>query len=537
MKTKTIFFVFLTLTFIGLRGQQLLESDISIENLQYSSIDWGDYDNDGDLDILLTGAYRATSAETFAKTVIYRNDCGKFTEVSSNLLNVWYGTAKWGDYDNDKDLDIFLMGKPSGENASNTVYSKIYRNDGDTNFVDIKANILNVSSITSNCAAWGDYDNDGDIDLILTGVAGPLEYANTRIYRNDNNDVFSEVNFGLVNVAAGSVDWGDYDNDGDLDILLCGQKPDFTSQTKIYRNDSLNFTDINANIPNISYGCAKWGDFDNDGDLDILLTGQMNDGVINTLISKVYRNNEGLFDSLNLDLPVVRLSSADWGDFNNDGKIDFVYTGVGFAVDSKPITKLYLNSDMSHFIESDNLLKGVNVGDSKWGDYDNDGDLDLLITGGFTILYNNNLVQDTLMLIETICDGENYKIEDSSFSQTGNYLVTLTNRFGCDSIVKLSLTVNSCIDNLAVEANFPKNIKVFPNPTSGILYIKTGDKYDIKEIQILSVTGQIIFTKNYKSIDNKNIQEIDLTGYMTGQYIIRIISDKIVRTERLIIKN
>ena len=83
--------------------------------------------------------------------------------------------------------------------------------------------------------------------------------------------------------------WGDYDNDGDLDILLTGSNGGKIS--KVYRNDSGSFADINANLTGVNYGSVAWGDYDNDGDLDILLTGDDTD---DNHITKVYRNDSGI---------------------------------------------------------------------------------------------------------------------------------------------------------------------------------------------------------------------------------------------------
>jgi predicted nucleotidyltransferase len=125
--------------------------------------------------------------------------------------------------------------------------------------------------------AWGDYDSDGDLDILLTGEADWPHLYESRVYRNDGG-AFSDIGAGLPGVEYGSAAWGDYDNDGDLDILLSGYLPGRIS--RIYRNDGGTFSDIDAGLPGVSEGSVAWGDYDSDGDLDILLTGFGTDGRI-----------------------------------------------------------------------------------------------------------------------------------------------------------------------------------------------------------------------------------------------------------------
>jgi hypothetical protein len=83
---------------------------------------------------------------------------------------------------------------------------------------------------------WGDYDNDGDLDILLTGFDGASGKI-ARIYRNDNGG-FSSTNTEPIGVSRSSIAWGDYDNDGDLDILLAGF-PQLSPVTRVYRNNTI----------------------------------------------------------------------------------------------------------------------------------------------------------------------------------------------------------------------------------------------------------------------------------------------------------
>ncbi|MBI4770284.1 MAG: VCBS repeat-containing protein [Chloroflexi bacterium] len=178
----------------------------ALPGVDHSAAVWGDYDNDGERDILLAGC---TDSGSIAG--IYRNDGGAFTDIGAGLPGACDGSAAWGDYDNDGDLDFALAGSDAGR------FSAIYRNDGGT-FTDIQAGLPGT---TTGAVEWGDYDNDGDLDIVLTG-AGHGYSDNARVYRNDGGGAFTEIVGGLTAVQESSTAWGDYDNDADLDLLLTG---------------------------------------------------------------------------------------------------------------------------------------------------------------------------------------------------------------------------------------------------------------------------------------------------------------------------
>ncbi|MCT7997590.1 SBBP repeat-containing protein, partial [Laspinema olomoucense] len=162
-------------------------------------------------------------------------------------------------------------------------FSKIYRNNGEGNFEEISTFLPGVS--TDSSVDWGDYDNDGDLDILLVGGGGAY------IYRNNGNNIFSQVYPSLPRrVARSSAAWGDYDNDGDLDLLLTGLGELNNPISKVYSNNGGAFTEIDTDFIPLGYTATAWGDYDKDGDLDILLTGKtaVNFG---SIVSVIYQNN------------------------------------------------------------------------------------------------------------------------------------------------------------------------------------------------------------------------------------------------------
>ncbi len=333
----------------------------SLTAVTYSSAAWGDYDNDGDLDILLTGSYVA---------IIYRNDDNTFVDIEAGLTGVSFSSVAWGDYDNDGDLDILLTGKDS----PTTYTSKVYRNDGDEGFTDISAGLPGV---TGGSVAWGDYDNDGDLDILLLGS------GSGKIYRNDGG-IFTTTD-DLSFESSGSGTWGDYDNDGDLDVLVTNSFPN----SYIYENNGGRFAATTVTLRGVSDAAAAWGDYNNDGNLDFLLTGAYGP----TRYTVLYENTGGDFSRHSAGttgLTGVEDASVAWGDYDNDGDLDILLSGWTGA-QGVSFARVYQNTS-GVFSDINAGLSDVSNGSGAWGDYDKDGDLDILLTGGTGIakVYRNN---------------------------------------------------------------------------------------------------------------------------------------------------
>jgi len=365
-----------------------------------SSVAWGDYDNDGDLDVLLTG--RGTGLIPLSS--VYENTGSGLAEdvsISGVLEDVYWSSAAWGDYDNDGDLDILLTGYDGSGN-----HSRVYKNTGSGFMEDVSISSVLVD-VSNSSVAWGDYDNDGDLDILLTGSDSGSNRL-SKLYENTGTGFKEDLAASsvLTGVSNSSVAWGDYDNDGDLDILLTGYDGSIR-RSYVYENTGSGFTEnvsISSVLPGVNGSSAAWGDYDNDGDLDILLTGY-GEGI--GPLSRLYENTgSGFTEDLAASsvLTDVINGSAAWGDYDNDGDLDILLTGDTWIKGvNNGVSRLYENtgSGFTENITASSILTGVYYSSVAWGDYDNDGDLDILLTGhdgdGFqSNVYRNNVVTNNI---------------------------------------------------------------------------------------------------------------------------------------------
>ncbi|MCI0515745.1 FG-GAP-like repeat-containing protein [candidate division KSB1 bacterium] len=279
---------------------------------------WGDYDNDGYLDLFVVNE----GSEGF----LFHNEQGTLKRVgasdfSSNLAKSH--SASWGDYDNDGYLDLFI----ANDGASNY----LYRNNGNSTFTKITSGSMVKDVARSVVGLWADYDNDNDLDLFV--VNGYFAYEKNALYRNEGQGNFTKITTGvIVTDVEGSTggSWGDYDNDGDLDLYVCNSVNN--APNSLYRNNGdESFSKIGFGLMVTEMGHSvgsSWIDYDNDGDLDLF--------VVNVLGQKncLYRNDGGdIFTKITTGAIVNDMSwsyGCSWADYDNDGDQDVIVTNGGF---------------------------------------------------------------------------------------------------------------------------------------------------------------------------------------------------------------
>jgi len=269
---------------------------------------------------------------------------------------------------------------------------------GDNRFPDW----VGFPPLANGAVAPGDFDNDGDVDLFVCGYLTNSSMAllwQNRMTNAADSWIMSNMVHSVIPLYESAAAWGDFDNDGDLDLAVSGKGDDLARYCRVYRNDGGVLTDVAADLTGVSRGALAWGDFDNDGDLDLLVTGTTN-GVTSGSLCRIYRNDGGTFVELAAGFPGYLLSSVAWGDYDGDGLLDFA---VGGLTPSGERTTIYHNDGGGSFTDIAAALPGSSYGALAWGDYDNDGFLDLLLSGSpdgsdfasFTRIYRQSLAVNT----------------------------------------------------------------------------------------------------------------------------------------------
>lgn len=363
-KLSVIFAIILTFLFIG---QEILSQPYfkkktnSIADLSYGSMDVGDIDNDGDYDLVITGFQNKVR---YTKIYKLSND-SVFTETFNSMEQVGLSSSVFGDYDRDGDLDLLLV----GENNSSAKVARIYKNDGKGMFTDIAANLAGASS---GKGMWVDFDRDGDLDVLITGEDAFAKY-NTKFFRNDAG-VFTEVSTTLPGIIGGDVEVLDYNQDGWLDVLITGNDGKGRI-SKIFSFISGKWVDNNVNVAPLDRSAAAWCDYNSDGWQDLFITGYNG----KSSEAALYINNNGKLSRSNISFTGLKNGSVQWGAHNNWNTPDLIYTGE--TDDGTKKTLLYKNNITTFDIEVLETLVNLSSGPLKWGDFNKDGLLDLVISG------------------------------------------------------------------------------------------------------------------------------------------------------------
>ena len=305
----------------------------------------------------------------------------------------WTYGAGWADYDQDGHLDLFV---PHYDEPN-----ELYRNDGDGTFTRVEGTPMAASDGKSIACAWADYDNDGWVDLFVACTAvGGVETADNELYRNDGDGTFTRITEGsLVTDTDWSLGaaWGDYDQDGRLDLFVAN----FREPNALYRNEGDGtFTRITggdiATDAEASY-TPSWVDFDLDGDLDLFVVNNLGSG-LPADSNALYRNDDGVFvrvtDTI-LSQDGAESTTVSWADYDNDGDPDCF---VGNQNWNGATNLLYRNEGDGTFTAVtgiDVVTDDTNNFGSEWVDVDNDGWIDLTVTANqsgnrFNKLYRNN---------------------------------------------------------------------------------------------------------------------------------------------------
>ena len=360
-------------------------NDVGVHGFCCTQVAWGDYNNDGWVDIFSDN--------------LWRNNEGTFTKIDGPFE----GPGIWGDYDNDGDLDLYMYAE-----------GVLLRNDGDDVFTDVRGILDSRPMQICRGAAWGDLDGDGFLDLYITGYENwdtGHEWHDV-IFRNNGGKSFTNVWHTPGILRGRGVTMADYDEDGDLDVYVSNYR---LQANWLFRNDGdFQFTDVSREVGNVcgigegnEYGHSVgscWVDFDNDGHFDLVVSNFSHPPASQDRC-KFYRNNLTAAGCTFVAHPgeVVRWQESyahpTFGDYDNNGFPD-LYLTTKYPGDRSSLfrnTSARLNVHAGEEVvgltadtwtmsdETDETGTGHSGSyQGSWADFDNDGDLDLA-TGGLLL--------------------------------------------------------------------------------------------------------------------------------------------------------
>jgi len=359
---------------------------------------WGDMNNDGFLDLIVPCHGLTASGGPF----VYLNNGGNaFTDIRTTSgiqmapeldSTDWHGFS-FGDYDGDGNLDLYIA--EGAEMGALLKRDLLFRGLGNGTFQyvsDVAG--IETSFNRGRCGFWVDYDNDGKLDLFVKNYAGT-----NRLYKNSGNGTFAQVAeaAGLALVALGRdlgsiCSFADYDNDGVMDLAITGDG----KTEALYRNQGNGtFVDVTASAalrPRPNGKGLAWGDCNNDGLLDLYVTRGAENGK-GYMADTLYQNNgDGTFTDVTTAAGLADTANtwaAVWGDYDNDGFLDLFVTKAGTRrLGPGNANLLYHNNGNGTFTDVA-AAEGVALQDdtslhkgATWADYDNDGFLDLIVKDG-----------------------------------------------------------------------------------------------------------------------------------------------------------
>jgi hypothetical protein len=300
--------------------------------------------------------------------------------VTESAMSV---SAAWGDFDNDGWLDLFV-GNLEARNS-------LFRNNRDGTFTKLTTNAIATDPPAHpNGAAWVDYDNDGRLDLVVANV---IDIAPSLfLYHGDTDGLPVRMTAAGVGSLASDTgralagSWADYDQDGYLDLFVAKGGLGRDLRDALYRNTGIGqFTTVtNLIVTSALRSCqGSWADFDNDGDPDLFVTHAASQG------NSLFRN-EGLGQFVDVTQSSGLTHRGDsvgaaWGDYDNDGDLDLFVTNLSLPILGGSDTRnfLYRNNGDGTFTQITTGEIATDLGhflSCAWVDYDNDGWLDLFVT-------------------------------------------------------------------------------------------------------------------------------------------------------------
>jgi hypothetical protein len=345
---------------------------------------WSDLDSDGDEDLIMAELAPPNTAVSRVPLFFKNNGLGDFTSVASPVPSGSYVGASAGDYDNDGKPDLYFPFGVGGESPKLFGAPVLLKNNGNFSFLNVNSMApafqVNAAPSLSN---WVDYDKDGYLDLFVSYGEGKQKLFHgsaTGFTQVSGNGLFPS------GMHVKSAVWGDYDQDNLLDVFITASNTGNLNESHIFHNEGggaflmVENSDIGPDSFSKKFQNTSWVDYDNDGDLDLFAT-------VSQGANMLYVNSGGgggyTFSRATeiagspTESKTEYSFTSNWGDFDNDGDLDVIVIHI-----LAPAT-LYINLGSGTFAKAGkeliNTYQPLYSIASATADYDNDGFLDLVI--------------------------------------------------------------------------------------------------------------------------------------------------------------
>ncbi|MEM0991571.1 MAG: T9SS type A sorting domain-containing protein [Bacteroidota bacterium] len=458
-----------------------------------------------------------------------------FTEASSSstISPIVLGAIAFSDVDKDGDQDVLITGIDVVQRET----TKLYLNDGEGSFTAMTNTPF--EPVAAGCVAFADIDNDGDQDVLITGtISTDPRRVVSRLYTNDGAGIFTVVtNTPFRDLTVGEVAFADVDGDGDQDVLLTGGDNSLIPHTELYINDGTgNFKEQTVTpFEDVFRSALAFADVDQDGDQDLLLTGQ---NIFGEFISRLYTNDgTGNFTNSTASFLGARNGTTVFSDVDNDGDQDVLI--AGWDNDFIPRTRLYINDGTGNFtVRSDISLANIVLGAAVFFDMDNDGDSDLLLSGSSATNTNNVYLDRVMRLYENDGRGNFAARNEPAFDRVVLSKLALadidsdgdTDILSLGRITRSTPSVKLYINQQIISStdgtytDIPFDFSVFPNPAPvGAVNIS----FEMKQAQwvtisIFDLSGRILYQQQqFLSVGKQHIS-IEGSTLTSGNYFLQL---------------
>lgn len=357
-----------------------VQAQSTVHNLDFdaqrSEVSILDIDMDGDNDILILG-----QNPNGRQIQLFQNKGDMtFEKVESPLASTWVPTVDFGDYNRDGMLDIIQSG------FADSVIVNLYAGDGEGAYT-LDPFYKDLIHIAPSCT-FSDLNNDGITDIIVFGNHNIEDQRPKLYFGNASGGFTAQSPFDAYKFIDSKVVDVDFDNDGDMDLwVMAGYEEGVDARfARLFVNDNGTFTAKDMGIIAKGPGSSDWGDYDGDGDLDLLIGGwgYVNSGEDDDKIYRIYKNNAGSLVEAVVFKPFGQFGVGDgsrFADWDNDGDLDVILTGWN-PDDGTQRTAFFINA-LGSFTEAEygKTVPGFSESALEVGDLDGDGDLDVVVNG------------------------------------------------------------------------------------------------------------------------------------------------------------